>query len=399
MKKAAKIRKTRKKVAPAGKMEYNLGQILKSNTEDKMKTIKSKITCGILAASLAASCLTGCGKLDGTQTVATIGDENITLGLASYMARDQQAQAEMYYQMLSMSYGVDVTADGVWDTEEENGKTYGENSKDAVMDSIAGLYAMKAHAADYDVTITEEEQEKIEETAKAFMEANTKKTLEELAVSESDIVTYLELMTYREKMLDPMVADIDREVDEDEINQSKVTLVKVSTKEKDEAGKSVDIPDDEKAKKKELAEKVLEKIADAKDIAEADMAELAKEVDETLYAYSPNFTTAGNENETLDENVKKAALKLKDGELASEPVEGEDGYYVVRLDKKLDEEATEKRKENIITAREDEERDKMLKEWSDEMGMKVDEKVWKKVKITDKKSFLYKIKQPEREEE
>lgn len=356
-----------------------------------MNKLNSRIACGILAAALAAGSLTGCGKLDGTKTVATVDGQEITLGLASYIARDQQAQTESYYQMMMKSYGMG-TSEEFWDSKEDDGRTYGESSRDSVMDTIKSLYVLNEHAAEYEVTISEEEQAKIEEAAKAFMEANDEATLAELAVSESDMVTYLELMTIRQKMHDPMVADIDREVSDEDANQTRITMVKVSTEgtEQDEDGNTIELTDEEKAEKKELAEKVLEKIAASDNVAEADMASLAKEVDENLTATSPTFTTAGSEDDVLDEKVKAAALSLKEGELASEVIEGEAAYYVVRLDKMLDEDATQTKKDSIISQREQDRYNELLKEWEDAADMNIDEKVWKKLTITDSKSFMYK---------
>lgn len=357
-----------------------------------MKKMNGKIACVILASAVAAGSLSGCGKLDGTQTVATVDGEKVTLGMANYIVRDQQAMTESYYQMMSQSYGMDMSSMGIWDEKAEDGRTYGETAKDDVMDTIRTLYAMKNHAEDYDVTISEEEQAKIQEAAKTFMEDNDAETLAKLAVSETDMVTYLELLTYREKLHDPMVADVDKEVSDEEAGQSTVSVVKVSTAgtEKDEDGNTIELTEEEKEAKKEQAQQVLDKVKASENVAEADMSALAQEVEESLYAYTPSFTTAGSEEDTLDQKVIDAVSSLKDGELVQEVVEGTDGYYVVRLDKKNDEEATENKKESIISEREQEAYDKLVEEWTEEAEIKVEENVWKKVKVTDSVSFQYK---------
>lgn len=357
-----------------------------------MKKMNGRIACVILASAVAAGSLSGCGKLDGTQTVATVDGEKVTLGMANYIVRDQQAMTESYYQMMSQSYGMDMSSMGIWDEKAEDGRTYGETAKDDVMDTIRTLYAMKNHAEDYDVTISEEEQAKIQEAAKTFMEDNDAETLAKLAVSETDMVTYLELLTYREKLHDPMVADVDKEVSDEEAGQSTVSVVKVSTAgtEKDEDGNTIELTEEEKEAKKEQAQQVLDKVKESENVAEADMSALAQEVEESLYAYTPSFTTAGSEEDTLDQKVIDAVSSLKDGELVQEVVEGTDGYYVVRLDKKNDEEATENKKESIISEREQEAYDKLVEEWTEEAEIKVEENVWKKVKVTDSVSFQYK---------
>ncbi|NCB92260.1 MAG: hypothetical protein EOM40_06760 [Clostridia bacterium] len=356
-----------------------------------MKKINSRIACGVLAAAMCVTGLSGCGKLDGTQTVATIDGENITLGLASYVARDQQAQTESYYQMMAQSYGIDASA-GIWDDEGEDGKTYGESAKDDVMDNLLQLYVLRAHAKDYDVSISEEEQTAIDEAAAAFMEANDEAALEELAVAESDIVTYMQLMTYRQKMQEPMRAGADKEVSDDEANQTKVTYVFVSTEgtEEDEDGNKIELTEEEKAEKKATAESVLEKMEAEENIADADMDALAKEVDENLIAVTADYTTAGSEDDNMNQAVIDASKDLADGELLNELAEGDDGYYVIRKDLEFDEEGTANKKEQIITEREDEAYNALLDEWKEAADMKIENSVWKKVKITDSKSFTYK---------
>ena len=269
-----------------------------------MRKLNKTAACGILAAALAAGTLSGCSKaIDGTKTVATVGDEKVTLGLASYMVRDQQAQTMSYYNMLMSQYGVSGSASNVWDQKGDDGKTVGESSKDSVMKTINQLYVLKAHAADYDVTITE---------------------------------------------------------------------------------------DEEKAQKKDLAQQVLDKVKASDDVANADMDALAKEVDDSLSATAPAFTTAGDTDDTLDEAVQDAALELKDGEVADKVIEGDDGYYVVRLDKMLDEDATENKEKTVISERKSDLYDSTLEDWVKEEKIKVKDKVWDQITVTDSASFVYK---------
>lgn len=356
-----------------------------------MKKLSTRMACGMLAAALGVSGLAGCGNLDGTQTVATVDGQEVTLGLASYILRTDQAEMEGYYRMLAQSYGMD--GGEYWSTETEEGRTYGEDIKDNVMDTIKELYVMQEHAEDYGVSITEEEQAAIDEAAKTFMDSNDEETLEALAVSGDDVKTYMELYTIRQKMRDPMVADVDREVSDEEAAQTRVTFVEVSTEgtETDEDGNTVDLTDEEKAEKMDQAQQILDKVEAAEDPASADMDALAKEVDENLSAVERTFSSSGEGDEATDQAIKDAVADLEDGQVVPQVVEGEDAYYVVRLDLKFDEEATENEKKLIISDREDEQYDDLLAEWKDAADMEVKNGVWKKVKVTD--SQPYELKQ------
>ena len=120
------------------------------------------------------------------------------------------------------------------------------------------------------------------------------------------------------------------------------------------------------------------------------MDALAKEVDDSLSATAPAFTTAGSTDDTLDEAVQDAALELKDGEVADSVIEGDDGYYVVRLDKMLDEDATENKEKTVISERKSDLYDSTLEDWVKEEKIKVKDKVWDQITVTDSVSFVYK---------
>lgn len=360
-----------------------------------MRKLSTKLACGMLATALGASSLAGCGSLDGTQTVATVDGEEVTLGLASYMLRTDQAEMEGYYRMLAQNYGMD--GGEYWSTETEDGKTYGEDVKDNVMSTIKQLYVMRAHAEEYGVSITEEEQTAIDEAAQTFMESNDQETLDALAVSEEDVKTYMELYTIQQKMREPMVADVDREVSDEEAAQTRVTFVEISTEgtETDEDGNTVDLTDEEKAEKKDQAQQVLDKVTAAEDPASADMDALAKEVDENLAAVERTFSSSGEGDETTDQAIKNAVADLEDGQVVSQVVEGESAYYVVRLDQQFDEEATENEKDLIISDREDTQYENLVKEWTDAAEMEVEKSVWNRVKVTDAQPYELKEAQTE----
>ena len=357
-----------------------------------MRKLGTRLTFGMAAAAIGLTGLSGCGSLDGTEIVATIDGEEVTLGLASYLARVGQAQTQSYYDMMAQSYGVDMGSGGFWDEEGESGKTYGESTKDSVMDTIREMYVLRAHAEEYGVTISDEEQAQIEEAAAQFMEDNSAETLEALAVSEEDIITYLQLSTYRERMYDPMVADVDTEVSDEEAAQTRITFVEVSTvgTETDEDGNTIELTDEEKAEKKDIAQQVWDKVNASEDVANADMDALAKEVDEDLADNDRIFTSSGEGDEVTDQAIKDAVANLEDGQLVPEVVEGEDAYYVVRLDKKYDEEATESKKRVIISDREEELYNDLLTEWTDAADMEIDNSVWRKVKLTDSQPYTLK---------
>ena len=337
-----------------------------------------------LTGILAVGMLAGCGekKLDGTKTVATVDKTEIPMGVVSLMARQQQAQTEAMYRSF-----MGDSATSIWDekVDEESGQTYGEQAVKQVLEQVELMYIMKEKAADYNVEITEDEQKAIGEAAAAFMKANDEETLEALAVSEDQVKTLLELQTYRERIHDALVAEANVEVSDEEAQQSAFTYVSVSTS-------GEDLTEEDIAKKKEQAQEILDTM---KETPDADMDEAAKAVDESYSALSGTFTTKESEDEDASssaypEDVIKVLRELKEGEVADELIETDTSVYVVRLDKELDEEATESKKESLKSTKENEYYTETTQGWLEAADVKVEEKVLKGLTITDAHSFSIK---------
>ena len=360
-----------------------------------MKTMTKRTAVAALTGVMAVGMLTGCGekKLDGAKTVATVDGTEIPLGLVSLSVRERQAQTEAMYK--SFMGGKDYS---IWSMDAEDGKTYGEQAVEQSLKDVELMYIMKEKAADYKVEVTEDDEKKIADAAAAFMEANSEDTIQELAVSEDQVKTFLELQTYKSRMYDPIIADVDKNVSDEEAQQSSFTYVSIST---------ADLSDDEVKQKKEDAQKILDDLNAAG--ADGDFNEIAKAVDDSYSAVSGTF--AANEDAQKDEDsdssststypdeVMKVLRTLKDGEIGPDVIETDSAYYVVRLDKVNDEEATETKKESIISTRETNLYTETTEKWLDDADVKVENKVLKTLKVTDNHKFSIATATPEVTEE
>ena len=252
---------------------------------------------------------------------------------------------------------------------------------------------MKAKAADYDVELTDEDEKAIAEAAASFMEANSEETIADLAVTEDQVKTYLELQTYKQKIHDPIIADVDKNVSDEEAQQSSFEYVSVST---------ADLSDDEIKEKKEDAQKILDGL---KADPDGDFSEIAKSVDDSYSSLSGTFdANETSEDEDTDdedaddgsssysgtypEEVIDVLRTLDDGEVASDIIETDTAYYVVKLDKKDDEEATETKKESIISTREQTLYTDTTEKWLDDADIKEEKKVLKTLKVTDNHKYV-----------
>ena len=351
-----------------------------------MKKMSKRAAVAALAGVMAMGLLTGCGekKLDGTKTVATVNGTEIPMGVLSIMVRQSQAQTEAMYA--SFMGGSDFA---IWETEAEEGKTFGQQAVEQSLEELETMYIMKEKAADYGVEVTEEDQKAIAEAAAEFIKANSQETIEKLAVTEEQVKTYLELRTYEARMHDPIVADVDTEVSEEESQQSSFSYVSIST---------ADLEEKEIKKKKEEAQEILDNM---KKDPKADFEEVVKAVNEEYTALDGTFdTTAPKDEEDASSSYPAKVLEvlrsLKDGEMGPDVIETDTGYYVVRLDKINDEEATADKKDSIIEERKSELYTDTTASWREEAEITVDKKVLKILTITDNNKFVISV--PETEE-
>ena len=344
--------------------------------EEEMKEMIKRTAVVTLAGVMAAGMLTGCGSktLDGTKTVATIDGTDIPLGIVSLYARQQQEQTTAMYLSFMGS------ADNIWDTSDDSGETYGEQAVDSSLKAVELMYLLKEKAADYNVEITDDEETAIADAASQFMSDNSEETIKELGVTEDQVKTLLELRTIQQKTHDPIVAEGNITVSDDEANQSSFTYVSISTS-------GDDITDDEKAEKKEQAQEILDKM---KEDPTADMSEVAKEVDDSYSAVQGNFTVKESDDEdssAYPEEVLTVLRGLTEGEVASDIIETDTGYYVVRLDKVLDEDATASKRESLKSSKEEDYYTETTDGWLDDADVKEVKKVLKTLKITDSHTF------------
>ena len=79
---------------------------------------------------------------------------------------------------------------------------------------------------------------------------------------------------------------------------------------------------------------------------------------------------------------------MKDGEVADNIIETDTGYYVVRLDKINDEDATASKRESLQNSKESTYFTDTTAKWLDEADVKAVKKVIKTLKITDKHTFM-----------
>jgi len=325
--------------------------------------MRKKAAALIIALSLTAGMITGCSgsKLDNSEVIIEIGDQQVTADVANFYARYQQSYYETYYA----GY---LGGDDMWSTEASDGMNYEETVKNDVLDALESMYVLDAHKEEHGVEITEEEREAIGTAAKEFIKANGEDELSVVSGTEDAVKKVLELLTVQDKMYDVMTADVDTEVSDDEAAQKKMVYVRFAFTYTDDDGNSVEYTEDElKSLKKEAEE----------------FAELAAEEDDfsnyaTEKGYDPQETTFDSESTSPASELIEAADELGEGETTG-LIETDSAYYAAKVVSLLDRDATDTKKESIVSERKDEHYQKLLDEWIEEADPQVNKSAWAKV--------------------
>ena len=215
--------------------------------------------------------------------------------------------------------------------------------------------------SDYNVEITDDDKAAIKEAAQKFISANSKEALDEMGATEDVVEEVLTLYTIRNKMKTAIEADADTNVSDEEANMRAYSMV------------SLDISEgsDNADANKKIADKM-----------EAALKEDGATLDKVAEDNDQKVTTGtyDADNDTLDEDVKKALDGLKEGE-TSGLIETSDKAYFVRVDKDTDEEATKQNRTTIINQRKDDLYQEVLSGWQKDDNWKVDEKAIKKIEF------------------
>ena len=337
-----------------------------------MNKLGKKLLVAGLCACMTAMSLAGCTAKEDKAAV-TVGDDKASLGLVNLMLRFNQAQMQSLYGSFM--------GEDMW-------TTYGETTKQSVVESLENMILMEQHMEEYNVKITDEEKGKITEAAKLFVESNDAKAVKAMNATAQNTERMLTLFTVEAKMRSAIIADVDTDVSDEEAGQKTVRYVLFSTAGSvDAEGNSVDMPEEERAAKKEQAETLLEAVKGG-----TDMADALKEIDENR---TPVTSSYGKENGTLSDALKEAAESLSDGEVADSLIETDGGYYVLEMVTTFDEEKTEAQKENIVSQRRSDKYSEVITAWREDTAISTDSDLLSKLTFQD----TYELKIDESESE
>lgn len=324
------------------------------------KTVTSLAALGLAGAIL----MTGCGINAKASLIKVNQGDPVTLGYGNFVARLLQAQYDTSYRSY---YG-----DSYW-SANVSGKTLEQQVKENVISSLKDQYVARRHAADYNISISEEEAKKINEAADKFLSSNSEEAIKQLGADRAYVVRFFEDQYYYHYVEQALEGQADATVSDDEAGQKKFSYVRFAFSSQDAStGKTSNLTDEQKA----------ELLKQARTLSgSADFDTTAKQLKQTVQTGNYGKSDLGDSSYKLPQALLTELEKMQVGKVSDVITVDNDGYYVLRLDSLSDPDATAAKKKSLETKKKTDHAKEVFKQWENEAGMTVDDAAWSKVKF------------------
>lgn len=378
----------------------------------------------LLAAALCAVLLAGCGKVKASETAVTVNGEAVSAGTASTYVRYQQAESYSYQKYIYTMYGMEFDGSKYWnETYGEDGQTYGESFLSAAKEDLVKMILIRQHAPEYGYSLTDEDNKAISEAAARFIEDNGS-VAKWIGADQTSVENLLSLYNYQAMTRELFIADVDRNVTDEEAAQSTVIYASITkTMPEDFEGTEEEYTTQAKAQMEQMLkaskeadpeqilaeehaedEDALDGEEDSEDLSEEETDEdlslsdivsnevdaykhIAEDINSSITVSQASFSTNDEEDATLSKEVLDAARKLADGDFSDRIIETDTAYYIVKMEAVFDEDATESKKDEIISERENTAYTDLIQSWMDSSEI-VYGKAFDKITVSDRESYI-----------
>lgn len=312
--------------------------------------MKKKFVTLCFAVALAASTLTGCtiGNTEIVLDMNSVGRNHVFSINGDKCSREEARLYLCNYQNIyGNAYGLNL-----WEhdySQMEDGDTLEDYVKDVTLNELVTIMCMEQLAKQQEITLTEEETEKIEKAAEEYYESLSKEERSYIGIDKNKLKHCYEKYALAQKLYHTLTEGINEEVSDDE---ARVVLIQQIFVKSEETALIVQ----QKLEAKEKFENIASTYNEA-DEMERYLArgEYAKVVDDVV------FHLDNNEISTM--------------------ITTEDGYYFIKCLNKFEQELTEANKANIIIKRREEQFDDKFIGFINNSLFELNEKAWKNIEI------------------
>ena len=332
--------------------------------------MRRKRTLGLCILLAAGICLSGCGNKAKETKLETgdISNESVVMKVGSEPVRFSEVKDYCYFLKCQYegSFG-----EQLWEYPLSKNETIGDQAKQEIVNMITQLKIICNTAKRQNVKLTADEMDEALRKAEELVGNASKADKAEYSLNVQDISEIYQENALADKMFYIATDDADTTVSDEEARQMSLQYIEVMTNGTDRNGTAIQM--DQQAKKKALtrAQKLQTEAASRTDFQSfAQKNTDAANVDLTI----------GKDTDALESKVVENVMAMSDGQ-TSDVIEGEQGYYIVHCVKATDEEATYKKKEEIIKQRQTDMFMKKYAKWLEDQNVDINQTFWNEFSI------------------
>lgn len=325
-----------------------VGNNLFKSLESWTKRIVSVVMTGVLACSLVS-----CARGDIILTTEFEEGEIMRINNLSCFMPEMMLYLTNMQNEYEEVYGSEIWAKSL------NGEMLSDNIKDIVLARVAQIKVMNLMAVEYEITLSEEENRKIDEAADKYLESLSDREKELLGATKEVVKQVYTEYVLAGRVYDYIIRDINPEISDDEARTITVQHILIKTYYLDGNGNRVSYSERARG---EAYEKALEvkALADPPEPEKDEetgeyLAEPVEPVDFELLAAEYNEdeeTTYSFVRGEMAEAFEEAAFSLDNGEI-SDVIETEYGYHIIKCISTFDVDETQENKVKILKERKD----------------------------------------------
>lgn len=311
------------------------------------KGIRKKLAV-LLAAAVMAGSFSGCGLMENTEIVFTTGlsgEQLFKIGKSVCTLPEAMIYVMDYQRQYEGVYGVEM-----WE-HDFGGITFENYVKDTIVDQLASMKAITLLAGDYEVSLSNDEEEKVSQAAEDYYGALTEEQIEYMDLELKDVESLYRDHALSGKVYEEITKDVNTEVSDDEARIITVQQIRLDSA--------------------ETAQSVKEQLDEGRDFAAV----------ASSYSLDSQVTYTFGRGEH-DAAYEEAAFALENDQV-SDVIETEDGYYILKCVNNFDQEATEDNKVTMVEKRRDELFESVYEKLVADTPSQFNSRLWEKVHFAD----------------
>ncbi len=311
------------------------------------KGIRKKLAV-LLAAAVMAGSFSGCGLMENTEIVFTTGlsgEQLFKIGKSVCTLPEAMIYVMDYQRQYEGVYGVEM-----WE-HDFGGITFENYVKDTIVDQLASMKAITLLAGDYEVSLSNDEEEKVSQAAEDYYGALTEEQIEYMDLELKDVESLYRDHALSGKVYEEITKDVNTEVSDDEARIITVQQIRLDSD--------------------ETAQSVKEQLDEGRDFAAV----------ASSYSLDSQVTYTFGRGEH-DAAYEEAAFALENDQV-SDVIETEDGYYILKCVNNFDQEATEDNKVTMVEKRRDELFESVYEKLVADTPSQFNSRLWEKVHFAD----------------